>query len=337
MERFVDEAEIHIQAGKGGDGCVSFRREKYVPRGGPNGGDGGKGGDVIFLADTQTETLLDFKFRPRYKAENGRPGEGQDKFGRYGEDLIVKVPVGTVIRERETDILLKDLSEPGQQVVLTKGGAGGRGNKHFASSTHQTPREFEKGEEGEDRWLKLELKLVADVGLIGLPNAGKSTFLSRVSSATPKIADYPFTTLRPHLGLIALNEDVRFVMADLPGLIEGAHEGVGLGDRFLRHIERTRILLFILDTSGFSGTEPAEAYHSLRHEISSYNPAMLDRPCLVAANKMDVTESAEWLELLEEELDVPIFPISAVTGQGIRPLLNELAKILGEIKATFLH
>ena len=332
MERFVDEAEIFVKAGKGGDGCASFRREKYVPRGGPSGGDGGKGGDVILVTDPQVETLLDFKFRPLNEAENGHPGQGKDMFGRGGEDLIVRIPVGTIVRDRDTQETLCDMDESGMEMVIARGGRGGRGNKRFAHATNQSPREGEKGGEAEERWLKLELKLVADVGLVGLPNAGKSTFLSRVSAAQPKIAAYPFTTLRPQLGIVALNDEMRFVVADLPGLIEGAHQGVGLGDQFLRHIERTRVLVFILDTSGLSGTPPLEAYEALRHELRSYSESLAAKPALIAANKMDVTEAQAQIEELSEALEEPVFPISAVTGQGIRPLLNATAQRLTEVK-----
>jgi len=334
MERFVDEAEIFVKAGKGGDGCVSFRREKHVARGGPDGGNGGKGGDVIFLADPQVETLLDFKFRPLNNAENGQPGMGKDMSGRSGPDLFIRAPVGTLVKDRDSGELLKDLSEPDQTTVIARGGKGGRGNKHFAHATNQTPREYEKGVPGEERWLKLELKLVADVGLVGLPNAGKSTLLSRVSAARPKIADYPFTTLKPQLGLVSVSEDTRFVLADLPGLIEGAHEGVGLGDQFLRHIERTRVLLYILDTSGLSGAPPLEAYHALRHELESYSPALAAKPGLIAANKMDLSESREQLPALEAALSEPVFPISAVTGEGLRPLLGAAAELLANLDKT---
>jgi GTP-binding protein len=332
MERFVDQAEIFVRAGKGGDGCVSFRREKYVPRGGPNGGDGGKGGDVILVTDPQVETLLDFKFRPLNHAKNGQPGMGKDMFGRGGEDLFVRVPVGTIVRDRDSGELIVDMAEPGMQFVIARGGKGGHGNMHFAHSTNQAPRIAEKGEEGGQRWLKLELKLVADVGLVGLPNAGKSTFLSRVSAARPKIADYPFTTLKPQLGLVAVSDDARFVLADLPGLIEGAHKGMGLGDQFLRHIERTRVLLFILDTSGLSGSPPLEAYHTLRHELESYSALLAAKPALIAANKMDLPESRQQLPTLVASLPEQIFPISAVTGEGIQPLLNAIVQLLSTIK-----
>jgi GTP-binding protein len=332
MERFVDEATIFVKAGDGGNGCVSFRREKYAPRGGPNGGNGGDGGSVIFFTDPQVETLLDFKFRPKNHAKKGQPGMGNDKFGRNGEDLRLHVPVGTIVKDRDSDEVLHDLNEPQFEVVIAPGGKGGRGNMEFKHSTNQTPRYAEDGTEGEERWLKLELKLVADVGLVGLPNAGKSTFLSRVSAATPKIAAYPFTTLKPQLGLVAVNEQSRFVLADLPGLIEGAHQGIGLGDQFLRHIERTRILLFLLDTGGMADTSPAEAFKTLHHELASYSKDLAQKPALVAANKMDLTEAKDELELLQEELKMPIFPISAVTGEGIRPLLDAIIQVLADFK-----
>ncbi|MDA1141628.1 MAG: GTPase ObgE [Planctomycetota bacterium] len=332
MERFVDEASIFVKAGDGGNGCVSFRREKYAPRGGPNGGNGGDGGSIIFYTDPQVETLLDFKFRPKNQAKSGQPGMGNDKFGRKGEDLRLHLPLGTIVKDRDTDEILHDLDVPELEVVIAKGGKGGRGNLEFKHSTNQTPRYAEEGTDGEERWLKLELKLVADVGLVGLPNAGKSTFLSRVSAATPKIAAYPFTTLKPQLGLVAVNDKSRFVLADLPGLIEGAHRGVGLGDRFLRHIERTRILLFFLDTGGLAETSPAEAFRILHHELASYSKDLAQKPALVAANKMDLTEAKDELERLQKELQMPIFPISAVTGEGIRSLLDAILQVLAEFK-----
>ncbi len=333
MERFVDEATIFVKAGNGGNGCVSFRREKYAPRGGPDGGNGGDGGSIIFFADPHVETLLDFKFRPRNHAKNGQPGMGNDKFGRNGEDMRLHVPVGTIVKARDDDNILHDLDTPEQEVVIAQGGRGGRGNLEFKHSTNQAPREAEDGTDGEERWLKLELKLVADVGLVGLPNAGKSTFLSRVSAATPKIAAYPFTTLKPQLGLVAVNDQSRFVLADLPGLIEGAHQGVGLGDQFLRHIERTRILLFLLDTGGMAETPPSEAFKALHHELANYSEELAQKPALVAANKMDLTDAETELELLQEELQMPIFPISAVTGEGVRPLLEAIIQVLGEVKS----
>ena len=332
MERFVDEATIFVKAGNGGNGRVSFRREKYAPRGGPDGGNGGDGGSIIFFTDPQVETLLDFKFRPKNHAENGQAGMGNDKFGRNGEDMRLHVPIGTIVKDRDTDEILHDLDTPEFEVVIAQGGRGGRGNLEFKHATNQTPRYAEDGTEGEERWLTLELKLVADVGLVGLPNAGKSTFLSRVSAATPKVAAYPFTTLKPHLGLVAVNDQSRFVLADLPGLIEGAHQGVGLGDQFLRHIERTRILLFLLDTGGMAETSPAEAFKTLHHELASYSKELAQKPALVAANKMDLTDSETELELLKEELQMPIFPISAVTGEGVRSLLGAIIQVLAEVR-----
>ncbi|MBI2195220.1 MAG: GTPase ObgE [Planctomycetes bacterium] len=328
MDRFVDEAIIFVRAGKGGDGCVSFRREKYVPRGGPDGGDGGRGGDVVFVSDPQVETLLDFKFRPLYHAERGQPGMGKNMYGRDGRNLDIHVPVGTLVRDRDSGLVLKDMAEAGLQVLIAHGGRGGHGNRHFASATNRTPRNAEDGESGEERWLRLELKLVADVGLVGLPNAGKSTLLARVSAARPKIAPYAFTTLKPQLGIVSVSEDTRFVLADLPGLIEGAHQGQGLGDQFLRHIERTRVLLFVLDASGLSGSLPGAAYRTLRHEMGSYSPLLLQKPCLVAANKMDLPEARARLDALRREIDVPVHPISAATGEGVAELVQHTAHLL---------
>ena len=285
MARFVDRVKIYVKAGDGGPGCVSFRREKYVPRGGPDGGDGGDGGDVILLADPQLLTLYDFYHQVHFRAENGRPGQGKKMKGRDGEDLILRVPVGTVVMDAETGEVLGDLTEPYQTLIVARGGKGGRGNAHFATPTRQAPRFAEPGKPGEERWLILELKLIADVGLVGLPNAGKSTLLSRISAARPKIADYPFTTLEPNLGVVKLPDGETFVVADLPGLIEGAHKGVGLGHEFLRHVERTRVLLFVLSVD----REDLYAdYQVLKKELKLYNPALLQKDYLIAINKIDL-------------------------------------------------
>lgn len=325
---FFDEAKIYIKGGDGGSGIVSFRREKYVPRGGPDGGDGGRGGSVIFQADEGLNTLQPFRYRKRYVAENGRQGEGARRRGADGADLIVKVPVGTIVREAETNRLLADLSQPGQQVVLARGGAGGRGNPHFASATRKAPRIAERGQKGEEFWLKLELKLIADVGLVGFPNAGKSTLLSRISNAKPKVADYPFTTLVPNLGVVDYHGET-FVVADIPGLIEGAHSGAGLGHDFLRHIERTRLLVHLVD---ITQDQPELAYRQINKELALYNKELAAKPQLVVANKID-TGTAN-LPKLQEEVAKDrqrLYPISAVTGEGIEELLSAVYKRLTEL------
>lgn len=318
---FVDEVVIHVRSGKGGDGCVSFRREKYVPKGGPDGGDGGKGGSVYLQAQAELGTLLELASKHHWRAENGRPGEGSNKHGRNGKDLIVPVPVGTLVYDEESGRLLKDLVEDGQQVVVAKGGLGGYGNLHYVSSTNQAPREFKTGEPARERTLRLELKLIADVGFVGLPNAGKSTLLSRLTRARPKIANYPFTTLEPQLGIVELPGFRRLVLADIPGLIEGAHEGVGLGDAFLRHIERTRVLVHLIDLCPPQGSlAPDDAYHVIRKELSGYSPALASRREILVGNKMDLTDASDMLELLEDELGQKIHGISGVTGEGLREL-----------------
>lgn len=333
MARFVDQAKIYVKAGDGGPGCVSFRREKYVPRGGPDGGDGGDGGDVILVADPQVHTLYDFYHQVHFRAENGRPGQGKKMKGKDGEDLLLRVPVGTVVRDAETGELLGDLITPGQTLVVARGGKGGRGNAHFATPTRQAPRFAEKGTPGEERWLLLELKLIADVGLVGFPNAGKSTLLAQISAAKPKIADYPFTTLEPNLGVVKLPEGETFVVADIPGLIEGAHRGVGLGHEFLRHIERTRVLLYILDIS--REELMVEDFKTLRKELELYNPTLLAKPYLIAFNKIDLLarkkreEKINYLKGLFDPSFAPlIYPISAATGEGVKTLLYALLNIL---------
>ena len=324
---FIDQAEICVRSGRGGDGCVSFRREKYVAKGGPNGGDGGDGGGVFLVVDPQLSTLFDFTGHPHWFAGNGQPGGGNNCTGKQGRDRIVRVPPGTLVRDRDTDALLKDLVEEGDRVCVAVGGKGGRGNARFATPTHQTPREFDPGGPVEERWLRLELKLLADVGVIGLPNAGKSTLLSRVSRAKPKIADYPFTTLVPNLGIVALSGYRRFVMADVPGLIEGAHEGVGLGDAFLRHIERTRVVLHIVDLYPPQGQpSPVEAYRMIRHELRSYSGELAAKPELVVANKLDLVGRSDPPELedLRTELRLDVMGISAVSGMGLDEVCNRL-------------
>ena len=327
---FVDEASIHVQGGDGGDGCLSFRREKFVPKGGPDGGNGGLGGSVIMRADANIATLLDLVSTKRFKAENGKPGSSKNRDGANGADIVVKVPVGTVIIDEPTGRRLKDLSEPDDSVVLARGGRGGRGNAVFATPVNQTPTYWEEGKPGQERYLKLELKLVADVGLVGLPNSGKSTLLSRISAAHPKVADYPFTTLQPQLGIVDTGLYQRFTVADLPGLIRGAHEGKGLGDEFLRHIERTRILVHLVDAAPMDGSDPVDAYHAVRRELELYSSTLAERAEIVAANKMDLPGSEEGLSRLQEELQKEVMPLSAVRGDGIRRLVGKMLESLEE-------
>lgn len=325
---FIDEAIIHVKAGDGGPGCVSFRREKYVPRGGPDGGDGGDGGSIVLVADPALDTLYELTFRPQIVAENGRPGQGKNKTGASAETLEVHVPVGTIVYDATTGLLLRDLDKPGARVCVAEGGKGGRGNRHFASATNRAPRVAEEGQKGQERKLRLELKLLADVGLVGLPNAGKSTLISRVSNARPKIANYPFTTRHPCLGIADVGGYRRLVIADIPGLIEGAHNGHGLGTEFLRHIERTRVLLHVLDAAGVDGTPPAEAYRTLRKELTLYGHALAERPHIVAANKIDLPDGRAAIEALRAELPVEVIPISAATGEGLPTLLAALARLV---------
>jgi len=325
---FIDEAVLYVRAGKGGNGCVSFRREKFVPRGGPDGGDGGKGGDVIFVANPALDTLYEFTFRRHLVAKNGRPGQGKNKTGANGQDLVVEVPVGTLVYDATTGLLLRDLDRPGASVCVAKGGRGGRGNKHFASATNRAPRIAEEGEPGQERTIRLELKLLADVGLVGLPNAGKSTLISRISRARPKVANYPFTTRHPCLGIADVGGYKRLVVADIPGLIEGAHDGHGLGTEFLRHIERTRVLLHVLDAAAVDDTPPLDAYHTLRNELTLYGHALAERPHIVAANKIDLPEGRAAVDELREKLPVEVYPISAATGEGIPQLLAALARLV---------
>jgi GTPase len=328
---FLDQAEIFVRAGRGGDGCVSFRREKHVPKGGPDGGDGGGGGSVYLQVDPQLSTLAEFAGCHHWTAAPGRPGQGANCSGKAGRDEIVPVPPGTLVYDRDNGILLKDLVEPHSRLCVAQGGRAGRGNARFASPTHQTPREAEQGGEGEERWLRLELKLLADVGVVGLPNAGKSTLLSRISAARPKIADYPFTTLTPNLGIVDLPGFRRFVVADLPGLIEGAHEGVGLGDTFLRHIERTRVVLHLIDLFPPEGQpDPVSAYRIIRGELEKYSPALASKPELVAATKLDLAGRADPPELdtFREALGVEVMGISSVSGMGLEAVTNRLWQML---------
>jgi len=322
---FVDVTRIYVKGGDGGRGSNSVRREKYVPQGGPWGGDGGRGGDVVFVVDPGLNTLVDFKYQKHFKAERGEHGGPKGMHGRKGEDLVVKVPPGTVVKDDDTGEVLFDLVEPGQRAVVARGGRGGRGNMRFATPTNKCPTFYEKGEPGEERWLLLELKVVADVGLVGFPNAGKSTFLSAVSAARPKIANYPFTTLNPVLGVVDLGEGRSFVIADIPGLIEGAHQGVGLGHEFLRHVERTKVLIHVLDGAGTEGRDPLSDFDVIREELRAYNPQLAERPTLVAFNKMDLPEAREHLPRVREALEARgyrVFPISGATREGFRPLLQ---------------
>ncbi|HLT57153.1 MAG TPA: GTPase ObgE [Limnochordales bacterium] len=331
---FLDTARIFVKGGDGGNGAVSFRREKYVPAGGPDGGNGGRGGDVVLLVDPGLWTLMDFKYRTHYRAENGQHGRGANMHGRRGADLVVKVPPGTAVRDEATGEYLADLTEPGQQAVIARGGRGGRGNAQFKTPVRQAPRFAEKGEPGEERWVILELRVMADVGLVGMPNAGKSTLLSRISAARPKIAPYPFTTLTPNLGVVSLGEGQSFVVADIPGLVEGAHQGVGLGHDFLRHVERTRVLIHVVDVSGLEGRDPLADFRAINEELRLYRPELLERPQLVAANKMDLAEAREnWPSFREavEALGFRVFPVSAATGEGLDPLLHAAWELLQQV------
>lgn len=328
--QFVDEAKIYIKAGDGGDGAVSFRREKYVPRGGPDGGDGGDGGSVLMVADEGLSTLLDLVAKQEWHAEDGRNGSSKNKDGANGDDVIIKVPLGTVVIDEDTGLTLKDFTEPDKPVVLAEGGKGGRGNARFATSTNQAPREYEEGTEGEERSLKLVLKLVADVGLVGKPNAGKSTLLSRISAAHPKVAAYPFTTLQPHLGIVDAGTYQRFAVADLPGLIRGAHDGKGLGEEFLRHTERTRVLIHVVDAAPLDGSDPLQAYRDVRNELESYSGDMAEKPEIVAASKMDLDGAEEGLERLRTGIQSDIVPISSTSGRGLKQLLNRTLELLEE-------
>lgn len=336
---FIDEAKIHVAGGDGGNGCVAFRREKFVPRGGPSGGDGGRGGSVYLASSEHLNTLLKFRYKREFAAQRGRHGEGSNKHGRDGEDLVIEVPVGTIVYAEASGEKVWDFTAPGQRFLAAQGGRGGRGNAHFATSTHQAPRKAEEGRPGEVRDLKLELKLLADVGLVGFPNAGKSTLISRLSAARPKIADYPFTTLEPHLGVVALDRDHTFVMADIPGLIEGAHLGKGLGVQFLKHIERTRLLLHLIDVSETAspGADPAEDYRVLRAELESFSPALITKPMLLVASKVDAAGEAKRLAALRKfakKQRMPLYEISGVTGEGLEALKRAAWQVLEQLPAA---
>ncbi len=329
--KFVDEAKIYVRGGHGGAGCVSFRREKFVPKGGPDGGDGGKGGDVIIRADRSHHTLLDLKYQQHQFAKNGGHGSGNNRTGRSAEDLIVIVPPGTIVKDFETGEILADLAEPGQIFVAAKGGIGGKGNAHFKTSTHQTPRFAQEGMDGEERQLTMVLKLLADVGLIGFPNVGKSTFISRVSAARPKIADYPFTTLTPHLGVVKYKDSRSFVVADIPGLIAGAHEGLGMGIQFLKHVERTAILLHLIDISEEPNTDAWKNFTAINRELKSYNPQLLKKVQIAALNKIDlpaVREKAKKTVAQFAKKGIMLYPFSAATGEGLQDILKKIVTLL---------
>lgn len=325
---FIDHAKIYLKGGDGGNGCVAFRREKYVPMGGPFGGDGGRGGNVVFVSEEGLTTLMDFRYKKHFKAERGVHGRGKNQHGAGGEDLVVKVPIGTVVKDDDTGEVLADFTFDGQEMIIAKGGRGGRGNSRFANSTNKAPSIAENGEPGEEKWIRMELKLLADVGLVGFPNAGKSTFISMVSAARPKIADYPFTTLVPNLGVVETRDKESFVIADIPGLIEGAHEGTGLGHDFLRHIERTRVLLYILDTAELDGRDVVEDFEILQTELELYNPELVNRPYLIAANKLDIPEAEEKFNFLKEKYGDKVYGISAATGQGADIVVQKCYELL---------
>lgn len=329
---FVDQVKIYVRGGDGGNGMVAFRREKYVPNGGPAGGDGGKGANVVFQVEEGLRTLVDFRFKKHFKADRGVHGMSKSMHGKNAEDMIVKVPPGTVVRDEQTQEVIADLTEHGQTAIIAKGGRGGRGNNRFATPANPAPEIAENGEPGQERNVILELKLLADVGLVGFPSVGKSTLLSVVSAAKPKIAEYHFTTITPNLGVVATEDNRSFVMADLPGLIEGASEGVGLGHQFLRHIERTRVIVHVIDMSGLEGRDPYDDYVTINKELKEYNLRLTERPQIIAANKMDMPDSEENLKMFKEKVgeDLPIFPISSFTRDGIRELLFAVADKLEE-------
>jgi GTP-binding protein len=337
---FIDEARIRIKAGDGGNGCMAFRREKFVPRGGPSGGDGGHGGDIVMESSERHNTLVHFRFNPEHKAERGRHGEGSNCTGRDGEGIVLKVPVGTTLYDEETGELVHDFQRPDERVVVARGGRGGRGNQHFATSTHQAPREHELGRPGEEKRYRLELKLLADVGLVGFPNVGKSTLISRISAAKPKIADYPFTTLEPNLGVVSIGEppyEESYVVADIPGLIEGAHLGAGLGVQFLRHIERTRILVHLVDVSDAGGRpDPVEDFKVIQGELKSFGHGLDEKPMIVIASKADVAnpEKLKKLKAMAKRKKLPFYEISAVTGLGVDALKYAIGDRVRELRET---
>ena len=335
---FIDEANIRVKAGDGGNGCMAFRREKFVPRGGPSGGDGGKGGDVIMESSERHNTLVHFRFNPEYKAERGRHGEGSNRTGREGADVLLKVPVGTILYDVDSGERVHDFTRADERIVIARGGRGGRGNARFATSTHQAPRECEPGRPGEERTYRMELKLLADVGLVGYPNVGKSTLIARISAARPKIADYPFTTLEPNLGVVAVGEEpeqVSFVVADIPGLIEGAHQGTGLGTQFLRHIERTRLLVHLVDVSDASGRpDPVKDFEVIMNELASFGAGLEKKPMLVAASKIDAANQEKLAKLRQfcRRKKLKLYAISGVTGEGIDKLKYAMAERVEEVR-----
>ncbi len=325
---FVDRVTIYVKGGDGGAGCCSFRREKYVPKGGPNGGDGGDGGDILIRAVAGTDSLADIVNRKHWRADGGGKGEPSDCHGKKAHHLIITVPPGTIIRDRDRGNVLRDLKEDGAEVVVAKGGRGGRGNHAFVSSTNRAPRETQPGTPGEERWITLELKVIADAGLVGLPNAGKSTLLSRVSHAHPEIADYPFTTKHPHLGQVSVGGERAFILADLPGLIEGAHSGVGLGHEFLRHVERTRVLVHLVEPLPSDGSDPLTNYRTIRRELELYSPELAKKPEVVAVSKSELTDASEVRQKMQDEIGAPVLAISAVTGQGLSDLVRAVMERL---------
>lgn len=335
---FVDKAKIFVKGGKGGNGAVAWRREKFEPSGGPFGGDGGDGGHVIFKADEGIRTLMDFRYKRSYLGENGEDGRSKRQFGKAGEDVIVKVPVGTLVKDEKTGRVIVDLREKGQEYIIAKGGKGGRGNARFATATRQAPGFAEAGTKGEERHVILELKLIADVGLIGFPNVGKSTILSVLSAARPKIANYHFTTLKPNLGVVRVGDEKSFVLADIPGLIEGASEGVGLGHSFLRHVERTRVLIHVLDASGIEGRDPIKDFHTIMDELIKYNPKLKDKPQIIVGNKMDLPGAQEGIERIKEEFEkegYQVLDLSAATNQGIEKLKYATWDLLSKTEVTY--
>ena len=328
---FTDYAKITIKSGNGGDGAVTFRREKYVAAGGPDGGDGGRGGNIYFRVNPNSNTLIDFRFTKKFKAQNGENGSGSNKYGKAGEDLYIDVPIGTIIKDSQTGKVVADLSQEGQIELILKGGKGGKGNSHFATSTRQVPRFAQAGEEGEEKEVILELKLLADVGLLGFPNVGKSTFLASVTEAKPKIANYHFTTIEPNLGVVKTKSGESFVIADIPGIIEGASEGVGLGIQFLRHVERTRLLLHVIDASGIEGRNPVEDFYTINEELKKYSKKLSERKQIIVANKIDIMQNEEGLKELEalaKKENIEIFKISGATGEGVTALLNRVTEVL---------
>lgn len=327
---FLDYVEIEVKAGNGGSGCLSFRREKFISKGGPNGGDGGRGGDIFVEADTSLTTLLDFRYKKKYNAENGRPGEGSLKTGKSGESVTIRLPLGTIIKDLDTGRILADLDQPGKSLRIARGGKGGLGNTHFKSATHQTPRKITPGKPGEEFRLALELKLIADIGLVGLPNAGKSTMLARLSEARPKIAEYPFTTLVPNLGIVKLREFKSFVMADIPGIIEGASDGKGLGIQFLKHIQRTKMILYLID---INDENLADTLRTLKNELTDFDSDLLYRPSIIVVNKIDLYEEPERKEILKD-FDEEYLLFSGVSGEGVKPLLNRIENELDRQKET---